>query len=162
MKVSLKGYSDLGKCAYATLMDEFDSEKDEIRLDGKKVEINTIEDLFPFLWNIPGIASHDNVKHTSVSDFYSTGTWWEHRYGESIELHEEEIHKLEKRLAKAADSRKPKLQQQLESEKESIKSLKRIIKRLNEEMEECKKSIKRLNEEMEERKEINYPRAKDP
>ena len=66
MKVSLKGYSDLGKCAYATLMDEFDSEKDEIRLDGKKVEINTIDDLFQFLWNIPGIASHDNVKHTST------------------------------------------------------------------------------------------------
>ena len=58
MKVSLKGYSDLGKCAYATLLDEFDSEKDEIRLNGKTVEIKTIDDLFPFLWNIPGIASH--------------------------------------------------------------------------------------------------------
>lgn len=100
MKVSLKSYNDLGKCAYATLMDEFDSEKDEIRLDGKKVEINTIDDLFQFLWNIPGIASHDNVKHTSVSDFYSTGTWWEHRYGESIENGKREISKLEMRLKK--------------------------------------------------------------
>ena len=127
MKVSLKSYNDLGKCAYATLMDEFDSEKDEIRLDGKKVEINTIDDLFQFLWNIPGIASHDNVKHTSVSDFYSTGTWWEHRYGESIENGKRDISKLEARLKRAADSRKPKIQHQIESEREHIESLERII-----------------------------------
>lgn len=142
MKVSLKGYSDLGKCAYATLMDEFDSEKDEIRLNGKKVEIKTIDDLFPFLWNIPGIASHDNVKHTSVSDFYSTGTWWEHRYGESIENGKQEISKLEKRLKRAADSRKPKILQRIESEREHIESLERIIKRLDEEMEERKEMIR--------------------
>lgn len=141
MKVSLKGYSDLGKCAYATLMDEFDSEKDEIRLNGKTVEIKTIDDLFPFLWNIPGIASHDNVKHTSVSDFYSTGTWWEHRYGESIENGKQEISKLEKRLKRAADSRKPKILQQIEREREHIESLERIIKRLNDEMEERKEKI---------------------
>lgn len=145
MKVSLKGYSDLGKCAYATLMDEFDSEKDEIRLDGKKVEINTIDDLFPFLWNIPGIASHDNVKHTSVSDFYSTGTWWEHRYGKGIENGKREISKLEARLKRAADSRKPKILQQIESEREHIESLERIIKCLNEEMEERKEKIRHEN-----------------
>ena len=145
MKVSLKGYSDLGKCAYATLMDEFDSEKDEIRLDGKKVEIETIDDLFPFLWNIPGIASHDNVKHTSVSDFYSTGTWWEHRYGKGIENGKQEISKLEKRLKRAADSRKSKILQRIESEREHIESLERIIKRLNEEMEERKELIRHEN-----------------
>lgn len=145
MKVSLKGYSDLGKCAYATLMDEFDSEKDEIRLDGKKVEINTIDDLFQFLWNIPGIVSHDNVKHTLVSDFSSTGTWWEHRYGESIENGKNEISKLEMRLKKATDSRKPKIQHQIESEREHIESLERIIKRLNEEMEERKEAIRHDN-----------------
>lgn len=145
MKVSLKSFSDLGKCAYATLMDEFDSEKDEIRLDGKKVEINTIDDLFQFLWNIPGIASRDNVKHTSVSDFYSTGTWWEHRYGESIENGKKEISKLEKRLKRAADSRKPKMQHQIESEQEHIESLERIIKCLNVEMEERKENIRHDN-----------------
>ena len=145
MKVSLKGYSDLGKCAYATLMDEFDSEKDEIRLDGQKVEINTIDDLFQFLWNIPGIASHDNVKHTSVSDFHSTGTWWEHRYGESIENGKREISKLEARLKKAAESRKPKILQQIESEREHIESLERIIKRLDEEMKERKEAIRHDN-----------------
>lgn len=145
MKVSLKGYSDLGKCAYATLMDEFDSEKDEIRLDDQKVEINTIDDLFQFLWNIPGIASHDNVKHTSVSDFHSTGTWWGHRYGESIENGKREISKLEARLKRAADSRKPKILQQIESEREHIESLERIIKRLDEEMEERKEAIRHEN-----------------
>ena len=145
MKVSLKSYNDLGKCAYATLMDEFDSEKDEIRLDGKKVEINTIDDLFQFLWNIPGIASHDNVKHTSVSDFDSTGTWWEHRYGESIENGKRDISKLEMRLKRAADSRKSKIQHQIESEREHIESLERIIKRLNEEMEERKEMIRHDN-----------------
>lgn len=145
MKVSLKGYSDLGKCAYATLMGEFDSEKDEIRLYGNKVEINTIDDLFQFLWNIPGIASHDNVKHTSVSDFYSTGTWWEHRYGKGIENGKQEISKLEKRLKRAADSRKPKILQQIESEREHIESLERIIKRLDEEMEERKEKIRHDN-----------------
>lgn len=145
MKVSLKGYSDLGKCAYATLMDEFDSEKDEIRLDGKKVEINTIDDSFQFLWNIPSIASHDNVKHTSVSDFYSTGTWWEHRYGKGIENGKQEISKLEKRLKRAADSRKPKILQQIESEREHIESLEHIIKCLNEEMEERKEKIRHEN-----------------
>ena len=145
MNVSLKGYSDLGKCADATLRDECDSEKDEIRLNGKKVEIKTIDDLFPFLWNIPGIASHDNVKHTSVSDFYSTGTWWEHRYGESIENGKQEISKLEKRLKRAADSRKPKILEQIESEREHIESLERIIKRLDEEMEERKEKIRHDN-----------------
>ena len=145
MKVSLKSYSDLGKCSYATLMDEFDSEKDEIRLDGKKVDINTIEDLFPFLWNIPGIASHDNVKHTSVADFYSTGTWWEHRYGECIDNGKQKLSKLEMRLKGAADSRKPKILHQIESEREHIESLERIIKRLNDEMEERKELIRHDN-----------------
>jgi hypothetical protein len=142
MRFSLKSYRDCGKCAYATLMDEFDSEKDEIRLNGKKVEIKSLDDLFPFLWNIPGICCHDNVKHASVSDFYSTGTWWEHRYDESIKEHEKEIDKLEKRLKKAADSRKPKIQEQLAYEKESIKTLRRIIRRHNEEMEELKEAIR--------------------
>ena len=145
MKVCLSSFSDLGKCSYATLMDEFDSEKDIIRLRGKKVEINTLDDLFQFLWNIPGVASHDNVKHTSISDFYSTGTWWEHRYGESIKEHENEIIKLEKRIAKAVDSRKPKLQQALDSEKNSIESLKRIINTLDNEMKERKEMIRHEN-----------------
>ena len=98
-----------------------------------------------FLWNIPGIASHDNVKRTSASDFYSTGTWWEHRYGESIENGKQEISKLEKRLKRAADSRKPKILQRIESEREHIESLERIIKRLDEVMEERKEAIRHEN-----------------
>lgn len=145
MKVKLSTYNDIGKCAYGTLMDEFDSEKDEIRLNGKKVEINTIDDLFQFLWNIPGIASHDNVKHTSVSDFDSTGTWWEWRYGKDIKWHEEKINKLEKRIAKADGDKKSKLQQKIEWNRKSIESLKRLINALNEEMGKYKELIRHEN-----------------
>ena len=145
MKVSLKGYSDLGKCAYATLMDEFDSEKNIILVKGKQVEIKSLEDLFQFLWNIPGVEFRDNEHHTSNSSFCGPGTWWERRYGESIKEHEVELEKLEKRLAKAAESRKGKIRNQITSLSEHIESLKRIIKRLNEEMEERKEMIRHEN-----------------
>jgi len=145
MKFTLKGYSDLGKCAYATLMDEFDTDKNEIFVMGKKVEIKTLEDLFPFLWNIPGIAYHDNVKHTSSARFGSRGTWWEHRYGESIKEHEAELVKLEKRLSKAADSRKPKIQARIKDLEEHVAALKRIVKSNNDKMEEQKEFMRHGN-----------------
>ena len=146
MKFSLKSYTDCGKCSYATLMDEFDTEKDEIRLGGKKVEINTLEDLFPFLWNIPGVRVRDNVSNKSVADFGSTGTWWEHRYGESIEDSEKEIKKLEKRLAKATETNKPKIQARIEYENKNIASLRRIIEWNNETMNECKEKLRNDNQ----------------
>ena len=138
MKFSLKSYTDCGKCSYGTLMDEFDTEKDEIRLSGKKVAINTLEDLFPFLWNIPGVQACDNVSNKSVADFGSTGTWWDHRYGASIEDSEKEIKKLEKRLAKATETNKPKIQARIEYEKKNIASLRRII--------ECKEKLRHDNQ----------------
>lgn len=146
MKFSLKSYTDCGKCSYATLMDEFDTEKDEIRLRGKKVEINTLEDLFPFLWNNPGVQAHDNVSHKSVADFGSTGTWWDHRYIESIEDSEKEIKKLEKRLAKATETNKPKIQARIEYENKNIASLRRIIEWHNETMNECKEKLRHDNQ----------------
>ena len=145
MKVCLSSFSDLGKCSYATLMDEFDSDRNIIRLDGKRVEINTLDDLFQFLWNIPGAVSYDNVNHTSVADFYSTGTWWECRYTEDIKWYEKKINKLEKRIAKADGDKKSKLQQEIEWNRKSIESLKRLINALNEEMEERKEMIRHEN-----------------
>ena len=145
MKFSLKSYTDCGKCSYATLMDEFDTEKDEIRLGGKKVEINTLEDLFPFLWNIPGVRVRDNVSGKSVADFGSTGTWWDHRYGESIKEDEARLKRLEKRLAKATETNKPKIQEKIEYEHKSIESLRRIIEWSNERMNECKEAIRADN-----------------
>ena len=145
MKVRLSSFSDLGKCSYATLMDEFDSEKNIILVKGKRVEIKSLEDLFPFLWNIPGVEFHDNEHHTSNSSFCGPGTWWESRYGESIKEHEVELEKLEKRLAKAAESRKGKIQSQITSLSEHIESLKRIVRRNNEEMEEIKEKLRHEN-----------------
>ena len=145
MKVKLSTYNDIGKCAYGTLMDEFDSDRDIIRLDGKRVEINTLDDLFQFLWNIPGVASYDNVSHTSVADFYSTGTWWECRYTKDIKWHEKKLNELEKRIAKADDKKKSKLQQKIEWNRKSIESLKRLINALNEEMEKHKEMIRHEN-----------------
>lgn len=135
MKFSLKKYSDLGKCAYATLMDEFDTEKNVIMLKGKKVEIKSLDDLFPFLWNIPGTAIHDNVKHTSVSEFSSKGTWWENRYTTSIEECQTDIKKMEKRFAKATDTNRKKLQAKIDYLKEHIESLRKMITSQNAEME---------------------------
>lgn len=145
MKVSLKSYHDLGKCAYATLMSEFDSDKDEIRLDENKVEINNIDDLLQFLWNMPGTFYRDNVKHISVADFHSTGTWWEHRYGKLIENEKQMINKLEVRLKNAVEPRKSNILQQIENERKYIETLERIIKRLNEQMEERKGMIRHDN-----------------
>lgn len=145
MKFSLKGYSDLGKCAYATLMDEFDTDKNEILVMGKKVEIKSLEDLFQYIWNIPGVECYDNAKHTSVASFGSPGTWWDSRYGESIKEHEADLKKLEKRLGRAADSRKPKIQEQIKGLSEHIDALKRIVKRNNDEMEELKEKLRHEN-----------------
>lgn len=146
MKFSLKGYNDLGKCAYATLMDEFDTEKDEILLMGKKVEIKTIEDLFPYLWNIPGVEYHDNTKCISVASFCSPGTWWDHCYGESIKNHGIELKKLEKRLAKAADGRKPKIQERINGITEHIDALRQIISRNNAKMKKMMEKLRGENQ----------------
>jgi hypothetical protein len=126
-------------------MDEFDSEKNEIRLDGKKVEISSLDDLFPFLWNIPWVACCDNENRSSVAEFGTTGTWWEQRYGETMEMCEKEIDKLEKRLKRAAESRKPKILQQIEEERDTIETMKRCISRLDGEMEEIKEAIRHDN-----------------
>ena len=82
MIFTLKSYNDLGRCSYATLKETFDTEKDEILLNGNKVEIKKIEDLFPFLWTSAGIAVHTEGK--SRSQFFSTGTHWHHDFDESI------------------------------------------------------------------------------
>lgn len=86
-------YRDLGKCAYATLMETFDTEKNKIFLRDKEVKINTLEDLFPYLWNIPGCEVRD--KNSSRSVFYDQGYWWNRYYGDSKS---ESIQRMIKRL----------------------------------------------------------------
>ena len=49
MKISLNGFSDLGKCSFGTLLDDYDTDDNLIYLDHKEVKIEKVEDLFPFL-----------------------------------------------------------------------------------------------------------------
>lgn len=139
MIFTLKAYHDLGRCSYGTLKETFDTEKDKIIFKEKEVKINKIEDLFPFLWQSPGCAFHDNVEHKSVSSFYSEGTHWHHDFDDSIIETEKAIAKLEKKIAKKSDSHLiKKWTEDLKWSKERYESLKRIVKRLDEEMEEQK------------------------
>ena len=142
MIFTLNAYRDLGRCSYGTLKETFDTEKDKIIFKGKQVEINKIEDLFPFLWQSPGCAYHDNVEHKSVSSFYSEGTHWHHDFDDSIVRNDKEIAKLEKKIAKNPDSHLvKKWTRDLEFCKEHNGSLKRMLKRLDEELEEQKLAL---------------------
>lgn len=76
MKFNLKRFRDLGKCSYATLKEEFDTEKDVIYLEEKPVQINNIEDLFPFLWRCPGIAFRERDSGKSAAHFWGKNDAW--------------------------------------------------------------------------------------
>ena len=83
MKFSLKSFRDLGKCSYGTLLEEFDTEVDCIKMfksfttfETEDVKINSLEDLMPYLWAIPGVRTYDNVTHKSVAIFSSAEPWW--------------------------------------------------------------------------------------
>ena len=144
MIFTLKSYNDLGRCSYATLKDVFDTDKDEIFLNEKKVEIKSIEDLFPFLWQSPGIAFHSDGK--SKAYFHSTGTHWHHDYDNSIVNCENEIKKLQKKLEKNPDSKSAKRwTESIKFENDHKASLINIQKRLDEELEEQKKELIKEN-----------------
>lgn len=140
MIFTLKAYNDLGRCSYATLKETFDTEKDKIIFKGKEVEINKIEDLFPFLWQSPGCAYHDNVEHRSVSNFSSTGTHWHHDFDDSIAKGKKHIEQLKKKVAKGGvtEKRLAKWKQDIEFEEKHILALQRIQERCDTEMEEQK------------------------
>ena len=140
MKFTLKAYNDLGRCSYGTLMDEFDTEKDEIFDNDKKVKVRTVEDLFPYLWQTPGVAFHSEGKH--VADFCGTGTHWHHDFDDSILGYEKDIRKLEKKVDKATDpKKKARYQENLDWTIHHVQSLKDMLKRLDTEMEEQKKQL---------------------
>ena len=144
MIFTLKSYNDLGRCSYATLKDIFDTDKDEIFLDCKKVEIKTIEDLFPFLWQSPGMAFHSDGK--SKSYFNSTGTHWHHDYDTSIVNCKNEIKKLQQKIEKNPESKSvTRWTENIKFENDHMTSLINIQKRLDEEMEEQKKKLIKEN-----------------
>lgn len=142
MIYSLKNYRDLGRCSLGTLRDAWDTEKDEIYLDGKKVEINRIEDLFPFLWQPAGSWTRSG-DHT-VSNFGREGTHWHHDYDGSIEKCDADIAKYEKKLAAgkfSTDRAMLKCRQNLDYTRERRDGLVRLQERLDIEMRAQMKAL---------------------
>jgi hypothetical protein len=140
MKFTLKAYSDLGRCSMGTLLDEFDTDTYKILDRGKEVTIRSVEDLFPYLWQTPGVAFHSEGKH--VADFCGTGTHWHHDFDDSILGYEKDIRKLEKKVDKATDpKKKARYQEDLDWAIHHVQSLKDMLKRLDTEMEEQKKQL---------------------
>lgn len=81
MIFNLKRFNDCGKCSYGTLRETFDTEKDLIFLEEKKVEIKNLEDLFKFLWRIPGISYREKESGKSAAHFYGKNdAWWKDYY----------------------------------------------------------------------------------
>lgn len=146
MIFTLDHYNDLGRCSYATLKESFDTEKDEIYLNEQKVEIKEIQDLFPFLWQSPGIAFHTDGK--SRSYFHSTGTHWHHDYDKSIARCENDIKKLQGKLKKDPNSKRAtKWMDEIKVESEHMQSLIHIQERLDKEMLEQQKELIKENKE---------------
>ena len=133
MIFSLRNYRDLGRCSLGTLRDVWDTDKDEIYLQGKKVEINRIEDLFPFLWQPAGSWCR-NGDHT-VSNFGSEGTHWHHDYDKSVERCERNAGRYRAKMEKAkSDSARENHRKRMESELEHAGSIRRMVERLDIEM----------------------------
>lgn len=91
MIYNLKSYQDLGKCALGTLLDKWDTDIEEIYVFDPEstdifspsnyhlVKINSLDDLFKFLWTIPtlitGRKDEDGVRHNTY--YVSSLTpWW--------------------------------------------------------------------------------------
>lgn len=144
MIFTFEHYNDLGRCSYATLKESFDSEKDEIYLNEQKVEIKEIQDLFPFLWQSPGIAFHSNGK--SKAYFYSEGTHWHHDYDKSIVRCENDIKKLQDKLKRNPSSKRiDTWMNEIKTTSEHRQSLINIQNRLDKEMEEQKLELIKEN-----------------
>ena len=84
MIFSLKNYHDLGRCSFGTLRDSVDTDKEEIFLAGRKVEIRSIEDLFPFLWRSPGSYARDVNGSTAIFYRLSPDSHWHSDYDSSV------------------------------------------------------------------------------
>lgn len=140
MIFTLKNYNDLGRCSYGTLMESFDTEKDEIFVNGKKVEIRSVSDLFPYLWQSAGSCIHCDGKSSAY--FYSHGTHWHHDYDKSIAEHHEKAAKLYNKMIKTSnDAEKINIGQKYNAEVESYLNLESIVNRLDDEMKEQQKNL---------------------
>lgn len=144
MIIKLNGYSDLGKCSFGTLLDDFDTELHDIYLDGKYIEIKKVEDLFPFLWQHSGISVRNGDKE--VSHFSEEGTWWRHQYEGGIKKSDKRILFYMRKLRKEKDLKKQeKIIKQIKSELSYINSIFSYITVNDERMEEIKQKLIEVN-----------------
>lgn len=139
-------YSDLGRCSYATLKSEFDTTKDEIYLNNKKVEIKKIQDLFPFLWQNPGMSFTTNG--VTKAYFFSTEPHWHQDYNKSIVKSEAEIKKLQGKLTKDPNNKRASIwMDEIKAESERRQSLIHLQERLDEQKAEQEMQLIIENEE---------------
>lgn len=144
MIITLKAFRDLGRCSYGTLKETFDTERDVIYYNDEKVEVTCVEDLFPFLWQAPGVAVH--TPEGTSAHFHGTGAHWDWDFSPSIARCKYDERKLEKRISTEKNLKKrEKLHEKLLSTQEHRVRLENIIKRNDEEMEEIQKELIKEN-----------------
>ena len=144
MVIKLDGYSDLGKCSYGTLLNDFDTELHDIYLNGQYVKIEKVEDLFPFLWQHSGVSVHNGDKE--ISHFSEKGTWWRQLYEGGIKRSDKRVHYYLSKLRKEKDIRKQEpIVAKIKSELAQINFIFNYITILDERMEENKQKLIEVN-----------------
>lgn len=144
MIITLKAFRDLGRCSYGTLKETFDTERDVIYYNDEKVEVTCVEDLFPFLWQAPGVAGH--TPEGSFAHFHGTGAHWDFDFNPSIARCKWDERHLEKRISKEKNLKKQgKLYEKLLHIIDHRVKLENIIKRNDEEMEKIQRKLIKEN-----------------
>lgn len=140
MIFTLKSFRDLGRCSYGTLKETFDTEKDVIYDFNTKVEITCVEDLFPYLWQAPGISGH--TPKGSYAHFNGANTHWHEDFDGSIRRCDIDVKKLEKKIDKTRnESQIAKYKAEID---DLLKHKARLIEIVNDsdaEMEELKQQL---------------------
>ena len=143
MKYTLKSYNDLGKCSYATLMEEFDPQRDKIFVSGVEMKIDCLEDLFPFLWQSPSVYSRN--PDGSVAHFNGPGTHWHQQFDRAQEKRLERVMKLDaKRCADDSDKKRTQYQSKIAEEMNDLVSIYNMLESLDKRRD---RQIERLIEE---------------
>lgn len=144
MIITLKAFRDLGRCSYGTLKETFDTERDVIYYNDEKVEVTCVEDLFPFLWQAPGVAGH--TPEGTFAHFHGTGAHWDWDFSPSITRCKYDERKLEKCISKEKNLKKlEKLHEKLLRIQNDRVKLEDIIKRNDEEMEKIQQKLIKEN-----------------
>lgn len=147
MIFTLKAYRDLGRCSYGTLRETFDTDTDEIYLNSSKIEVRKIEDLFPFLWQSPGISGR--IGESSFALFQDRVTHWHRYFDESIEREDRSIENLKKKIGRSDAPKKiEKLKVTMNSHIQHRDALKRICEESDRDMEDQKRLLIEENDHL--------------